>query len=55
MRFLWAFNHKTLIAALGKRYAGQIALDPSNEMPVLAAYASASEISSATWLRTKGC
>jgi tetratricopeptide (TPR) repeat protein len=30
-----------LIAALSKRYAGPHALDPSNEMPVLTAYASA--------------
>jgi tetratricopeptide (TPR) repeat protein len=35
---------QALIAALGKRYAGPVALDPSNEMPVLAAYASAMKV-----------
>ena len=32
---------QALIAALGKRYSGPIALDPSNEAPLLAAYANA--------------
>jgi len=32
---------RALIAALGKRYAGPVALDPSNEAPLLEAYADA--------------